>query len=237
MLVASRAVIMAKRALTLQALADAALLDRAYAWLCHRRQNYPADSDIWDFRRRWPDEKPRLQAEIRENRFRFGLVTRITRADGTDIDVWAARDALVLKALAWLLEAHLPSSPRCTHLKGHGGASGATRAVWAALPANRFGLKTDVRSCYDSIDHDRLLDRLARFITDRGLLNIIGQYLRRCAERGGGYWSAQRGLSLGCPLSPIMGAYFLRDLDEELTRTGLFSTSPPDEGCQLKITQ
>ena len=51
--------------------------------------------------------------------------------------MWAARDALVLKALAWLLAASLPLSSRCTHLKGHGGASGAIRAVWAALPANR----------------------------------------------------------------------------------------------------
>jgi hypothetical protein len=128
----------------------------------------------------------------------------------------------MLKALAWLLEAHLPLSPHCTHIKDHGGAKGALRAVRAALPANHFVLKTDVRAYYESIDHGRLLDRLARLVPDPGLLNLIGQYLRRTAEGGGLYWSYTRGLSLGCALSPIMGAFFLREVDEHLTAMGVF---------------
>ena len=156
---------------------------------------------------------------------------------GTAIDVWAARDALVLKALAWLLGPHLPLSQHCTHLKDHGGAKGALRAVLAALPANHFVLKTDVRAYYDSIDHGRLLDSLARFVPDRGLLNLIGQYLRRTAEGGGLYWSYKRGLSLGCPLSPIMGAFFLREVAEQLTAMGLFYVRFMDDIVVLTPTR
>ena len=36
-------------------------------------------------------------------RFRFGLLTRITLKDGEEVDLWSARDALVLKALAIVL--------------------------------------------------------------------------------------------------------------------------------------
>jgi hypothetical protein len=36
------------------------VLDNAFAWLCKRRRNYPADADVWSFRQRWPAEKDRL---------------------------------------------------------------------------------------------------------------------------------------------------------------------------------
>ena len=63
--------------------------------------------------------------------------------------------------------------PRCTHVKGRGGAKAAMRLI-QALPANRFVLGTDVKSYYASIDHALLMDRLAQFIRDRTILNLCG---------------------------------------------------------------
>ncbi len=54
------------------------------------------------------------------------------------------------------------------------------------------------------------------------ILNLMGQYLRRCAERGGFYWTHRKGITLGSPLSPVIGAFFLTELDEQLSATGLF---------------
>ena len=84
-------------------------------------------ADVWDFRRDWPFEKSRLQADLLSGHLRFGLLDHITKADGEEIDLWSARDALVLKALAIVLAKHLPVSTRCTHVKGHGGAKAAVR--------------------------------------------------------------------------------------------------------------
>jgi retron-type reverse transcriptase len=53
------------------------------------------------------------------------------------------------------------------------------------LPDNRFVLRTDVRSYYASIDHLMVLDQLAVHIKDRQVLNLLSQYLKRRAERGG----------------------------------------------------
>ena len=72
--------------------------------------------------RRWPQERQRLQADLLAGRFRFGLQRRITLKDGSEIDLWSPRDALVLKCLAWLGGERLGLSKRCAHLKGHGGA-------------------------------------------------------------------------------------------------------------------
>ncbi len=117
------------------------VLDTAYDWLCKRRQNYPADADVWSFRRQWPVEKVRLKTELAAGRYRFSLLTRITLVDGEDVDLWSARDALVLKTLTIVLAKHLPVSPRCTHVKGHGGAKAAVRQVWAAISTSGAGKK------------------------------------------------------------------------------------------------
>lgn len=147
---------------------------------------------------------------------------RVKLKSGEDIDLWSARDALVLKCLARVLGSRLPLSPRCCHLKGHGGAKGAVREVLARLAESRFVLKTDIRRYYDSIDHERLLERLERRIGDRFVLNLLVQYLRRTSERGGIFHDYRRGIPLGAALSPVIGAFFLSELDQALERQGLF---------------
>ncbi len=63
---------------------------------------------------------------------------------------------------------------------------------------------------------------MAAHIKDKAALNLIGQYLRRTAERGGEFFDDERGISLGCPLSPLIGAFFLDDLDRRMASLGLF---------------
>ncbi len=36
------------------------------------------------------------------------------------------------------------------------------------------------------------------------------------------YRNVKRGISLGCPLSPLMGALYLKQLDDSMDKTGLF---------------
>jgi hypothetical protein len=218
-------------------LASDVILDRAYAWLCEQRRRWPDAADVWSFRRDWPAEKARLQAELRVGSFRFGLQERVTRESGEEIDLWSARDALVLKALAGVLGELLPISRRCVHVKGHGGAKAAVRRVVRQLPSAQFVFKTDVASYYASIDHVRLLDRLAAVLPDRGVLNLVGQMCGRVAERGGLFFEHRRGIPLGCPLSPLLGASFLDELDQRLEATGLFFVRYMDDVIVLAPTR
>ena len=146
------------------------VLDAAYDWLCRQRHDYyPDHADVWTLRRTWATAKATLRADLLAGRYRLGLLRRIVNRDGDRLDLWAARDAVVLKALALVLGTRLPCSRRCTHLKGHGGSAGARRQVRQALPSHCFVLRTDVREYYASIDHDRLLDRLAGAPRGRGV--------------------------------------------------------------------
>ncbi len=67
-----------------------------------------------------------------------------------------------------------------------------------------------------------VLDRLAEFIQDPRVLNLIRQYLKPTVECGGLFWGFEKGIALGCPLSPVMGAFFLRSVDQALGNLGLF---------------
>ena len=221
-------------------LADGSRLEVAFRWLCQRRKHYPPHADVWDLRRHWPTEKARIQHELRTGTYRFGLLDRVTcQKDGqpTDMDLWPARDAVILKALSLLMPELLPLSPRCAHLKGHGGAKYAVRQALAHLPGFRYVLKTDVQQYYASIDHHLLLDHLARYITDRTLLNLIAQSLRRVAERGGVYYEHTCGIPLGSPLSPLLGAFFLHELDTAFEKCGLFYIRYMDDILVLAPTR
>lgn len=55
----------------IEQIASDAVLDEAYAWLCHRRRDYPANADIWPFRRNWNVEKRRVQDNLLTNSYRF----------------------------------------------------------------------------------------------------------------------------------------------------------------------
>ena len=176
---------------------------------------------VWNLRRHWSTEKAKLQRELSEGTYQIGLLSRTTLANGEDVDLWSARDALVMKALTIVLQPVLPFSIRCTHLKGHGGLKGTVRQVRGQLGSHPFVFKTDVQSYYASIDHHRLLDILARHIPDLNILSLVGQYLKRRAERGGWVWEYRQGIPLGCPLSPLLGAVLLTSLDEQISQEGV----------------
>ena len=211
--------------------------DDAYDWLCQARTNAGPSADVWDLRRNWKVQKALIRQELSSGQFRFGLLRRIEKNDGGEIELWSARDALVLKALSIVLSRHLPSSPRCTHLKNHGGAKEAVRQVQRNLGANGFVLRTDVKSYYASIGHVQLMERLARFVPSRIILNLCGQYLKRTAEMAGWFYSPDRGISLGCPLSPLMGAFFLLELDNRMAASGLFYVRFMDDILILSPTR
>jgi hypothetical protein len=176
-----------------------AVLVATYAQVCCARRDWPPCADIWNFRRDWTKEKRRLKAELASWQFRFGVLDRIWKCNGSEIELWEARDALVLKTMSIVLWLLLRGSPRCTRVKSHGGVKATVQLLNAQLPANRFVLRTGVKSYYACIYHVLLMDRLARSVRDRTILNHCGQYLKRTAEQGGWFWSHERWISSGCP--------------------------------------
>ena len=60
------------------------------------------------------------------------------------------------------------------------------------------------------------MNALADYVHDSRITSLVYQYLTRCAERGGLFFDHTRGISLGCALSPLIGAFFLHLMDDVL---------------------
>jgi hypothetical protein len=96
--------------------------------------------------------------------------------------------------------------------------------VLARGRARAKGPEPDARPAkdyYASLDLELLLEQLARRIRDRFLMNLLVQYLRRSVDEGGNYREVRRGIARGCALSPLIGAFYLKALDERLGHRGL----------------
>ena len=104
-------------------------------------------------------------------KYTFDIQSRRTLANGELIDVYTACDALVIKALALILETILMPflSLYCYHLKGHGGLKGAVRSVAENMGEYTFVFRTDVKSYYDSIDHHILISKMEVKACDKNL--------------------------------------------------------------------
>ena len=128
-------------------------------------------------------------------------------------------------------------SMKCYHLEERGGSKAAVRYIAAARTTNSFVFRTDVKSYYASIDHEILIGILAEYVADAGVLNLLTQYVQHTIYEGGLYEDVERGISLGCPLSPLMGALYLQRLDERIEATGLIYARFMDDWVILAPTR
>jgi len=214
------------------------VMQQAYEWVCQRRRDYSSNDDVWDLRWRWDEIRPGLQAALRAGTYRIGSTRRL-RVEHEVLEIWSARDAVVLKAIAIVVASKLlpQLSMKCYHLEGRGGSKGAVRYIATARMANSFVFRTDVKSYYASIDHEILIGILAAHVADASVLDLLTQYIRHPIYEGGLYEDVERGISLGCPLSPLMGALYLKRLDERIEAMGLIYARFMDDWVILAPTR
>ena len=214
------------------------VLDAAYSWLCEKRSHYHFNGDVWHLRRWWHEKKPLLQQQLRDGSFKFREL-RLIRGEERQIEWWSSLDALVLKAMSIVLREHIQPllSARCFHLAGSGGMKAAVREVAANVGSNKFVFRTDVKGYYASINHHILMEIVGRYVQDEKVLALLWGYLRRFVSDGGKLIDITQGISLGCPLSPLMGALFLKPLDDRMAQLGCFYVRFMDDWVVLAPTR
>jgi RNA-directed DNA polymerase len=78
----------------------------------------------------------------------------------------------------------------------------------------------DLEKFFDRVNHDVLMARVARRISDKRLLGLIRRYLQSGIMAGGLTQQRLEGTPQGGPLSPLLSNILLDDLDKELERRG-----------------
>lgn len=72
----------------------------------------------------------------------------------------------------------------------------------------------------DTVDHDVLMNRVSRRVGDKGILRLIGRYLRAGVMVDGRLKQTAKGVPQGGPLSPLLSNILPDGLDKELERRG-----------------
>jgi RNA-directed DNA polymerase len=85
----------------------------------------------------------------------------------------------------------------------------------------RWVVDLDLEKFFDRVNHDRLMSRLAKRISDKRMLILIGGFLRAGVLEGGLVSPSEEGTPQGGPLSPLLSNIVLDEFDQELEQRGL----------------
>jgi len=134
------------------------------------------------------------------------------------------RDRVVQATLKILLEPFLdPTFSDSSY--GFRPGRNQRQAVEAAQGIVRSGkehvVDIDLSKFFDRVQHDRLIQRLAGYVSDKRILRVIGMTLRSGVMKEGLVSPTPEGTVQGSPLSPLLSNVVLDELDKELEKRGL----------------
>ena len=84
----------------------------------------------------------------------------------------------------------------------------------------RWVVDVDLEKFFDRVNHDVLMGRLAKRITDRRVLGLIRRYLTAGMMADGIVMERHEGTPQGGPLSPLLANVLLDEVDKELEKRG-----------------
>jgi RNA-directed DNA polymerase len=173
----------------------------------------------------WPVVKEKLLA----GRYRPAAVRSVTipkpNGGSRTLGIPTVQDRLIQQAMLQVLSAKLDGT-MSNHSYGFRPGRSAHDAIAAAsgyvAAGKSWMVDIDLKNFFDQVNHDRLMTLLGRHVRDKGVLKLVGSYLRAPMRQPDGTQTARTcGTPQGGPLSPLLANIYLDPLDKELERRGI----------------
>lgn len=171
----------------------------------------------------WPD----IRAGLLDGSYRPEPVRRVgipKPGGGTrELGIPTAVDRLIQQALLQVLQPLIdPTFSEHSHgfrpgRSAHGAVLEAQQYVQAG---HHVVVDVDLEKFFDRVNHDILMDRLAKRIADKRVLRLIRLYLQAGVLAHGVCSERFEGTPQGGPLSPLLANVLLDEVDRELERRG-----------------
>jgi RNA-directed DNA polymerase len=133
------------------------------------------------------------------------------------------KDRLVQQAIHQQLNSHYEpyfSQNSYGFRAGRNAHQAIEQAVRYVKEGKEWVVDIDLEKFFDKINHDRLMQRLSKRISDKRLLRLIRAFLKAGMMEDGLCEQRIAGTPQGGPLSPLLSNIVLDELDRELERRG-----------------
>lgn len=221
-----------QRALTvniLESIVDYVNLDKAYQQVRSNQGSSGVDGmEVEDLRYWLGTNIKELQRAILEEQYRPGAVRKveIPKPNGGTrmLGIPTVKDRLVQQAIYQEMnryyEPHF-SENSYGFRPGRNAHQAILQASRYIVAGKEWVVDIDLEKFFDTINHDRLMQRLSKGIGDKRLLHLINAYLHTGIMADGLVEQRISGTPQGSPLSPLLSNIVLDELDKELEKRGL----------------
>lgn len=183
-------------------------------------------------------ELDKLHEELREGRYeplpvRRCWIPKLGSKDKRPLGIPAVRDRIAQGAIRNVIE---PIFEQVFAEHSYGfrpgrGCKDALRRVDHLLKEGKtWVVDVDLKSYFDTIPHDKLMERVRELISDGKLLDLIGKYLKAGVMDGMKGWEpTEQGTPQGAVISPALANLYLNPLDHLMAAKGYAMTRYADD--------
>ena len=180
------------------------------------------------FGKRLEENLQRLRKSLREGSYRPQAIRRkwIPKPGGKEkrpLGIPTVRDRVVQSALRAAMEP-IFENEFAEHSYGFRpgrGCKDALRRVQELLNAGCiYVMDADLKGYFDSIPHDRLMERVRAKIIDGRVLELVEAFLKAEVMDTAASWTPEQGTPQGAVLSPLLANIYLDPLDHHMAEQG-----------------